>query len=250
MRIKLLILLFATVFLCNCKKSVPDDNSGSYINATVDGKNYSSSNVTVIRTATTDDLFSFYAVTPDSLFIGIRLNPTVPSYVPGNYTFRMHGSQDATVESFTIKDSNSTTLLKWTTSQENNLSYFEIDRSADGSFFTELGNVTPRGNTSSTTNYTFTDPGNRTVQNFYYRLKIVNLDGSFRYSGAVSYSDLFNDVAYYGEKSILHKGFNGAIQVTSNDRTKRIVTGIFSFDYVNNSGQTKQVMNGKFKVLY
>src|SRR5665213_1166619 len=124
MRKKLFILLVGSVFLCNCKKNVPEDISGSYINATVDGKNYSSNNVTVIRTASGNDLFSFYAATPDSLLIGIRLNPTTTPYAPGNYPFRIQGTKNAVVESFAIKDTSSTTLLKWVTSLETNLSYF------------------------------------------------------------------------------------------------------------------------------
>lgn len=252
MKTKLLILLFATIFLCSCKKNTPvDNNNTSYISATVDGKNFSSQNIFIIRTPVTNDLFSFYAFTPDSLFIGFKLNPSIPSYVPGNYSFRTEGTQDALLVNFIIKDSNSTALIKWTTSEENNLSYFEIDKSADGSYFTPLGNVTALGNTTGTTDYTFTDANNTTVQNFYYRLKMVNLDGSFRYSALASYnSPFFDDIAYYREKSIQYKGFNGNIQVTSNDRARRIVTGNFSFDYLNNSGQTKQVRNGKFTVLY
>jgi hypothetical protein len=189
-------------------------------------------------------------MTPDSLAIGIQLNPTSPSYEPGNYTFRQASSQNVILVSFTITDTNSTALLKWTTSEEINLSYFEIERSPDGTNFLQLGQISANGDTTGIINYTFTDVNNTTVQNYYYRLKMINLDGSFHFSKTIQYSGSLKYIAYYGEKSIKYKGFNGDIHITSNDRTKRIVTGSFFFDFVNSSGQKKQIRNGKFKVLY
>lgn len=250
MRFKILSLLALVILLCSCKKNNGDDNTSSYISATINGKSYNSNNVIVIRTPGTNNLFGFSATTADNLSIGIQLSPSLPAYDVGTYPFTPAHVNNAILSSFTIKDTNATTLLKWTTEVEVNLSYFEIQRSPEGTIFMQLGNVTAAGNSSSAINYTFTDNFNRTVQNYYYRLKMVNLDGSYTYSQVILYSGFNSYTAYYGENSLKYKGTNGNIHVTGNDLVKRVVTGDFTFDVTDNAGQTKQIRNGKFRIFY
>lgn len=76
-------------------------------------------------------------------------------------------------------------VLTWTTAMERNAWKFEIERSEDGTVFTGVGEVRANGNTSSLSRYTFTDFAvARTLRGnqAFYRLKIVNRDGSFEYS--------------------------------------------------------------------
>jgi PKD repeat protein len=77
--------------------------------------------------------------------------------------------------------------LKWTTSQELNVSHFEIQKFNEREFFT-IGQVTAEGNSVSLTNYDYLD--NQVVVNtgspILYRLKMVDFDGSFKYSDAVT----------------------------------------------------------------
>lgn len=70
-------------------------------------------------------------------------------------------------------------VLQWSTTGEQNLSYYEVEYSEDGSSFTPLGKVQAK----NLTRYSYTDkvhvlPGVR-----YYRLKMVQLGGSYSYSG-------------------------------------------------------------------
>lgn len=75
--------------------------------------------------------------------------------------------------------------LSWTTAQEFNNDYFEIERSADGMNYTPIGRVASLFHTSSTpTGYQFTDSLPFNGINFY-RLKEVNISGSFAYSDVV-----------------------------------------------------------------
>lgn len=77
-----------------------------------------------------------------------------------------------------------TTALKWITAEEENTSYFEIQRSHDGHSFVPVGLVPASG--SGNHNYTFTDHS-PDVHNLY-RLRMVDLDGSFAYSRIISIS--------------------------------------------------------------
>ncbi|MEO0473825.1 MAG: T9SS type A sorting domain-containing protein, partial [Bacteroidota bacterium] len=72
-------------------------------------------------------------------------------------------------------------LLEWQTEREQNSSHFEIERSLDGQAFSQLGQITAAGFSASTQQYQFTDPEPRTGR-LFYRLKMVDLDGSFSFS--------------------------------------------------------------------
>lgn len=76
---------------------------------------------------------------------------------------------------------NNTTLVSWATSQETNTNKFEIEHSADGASFVKLGEVAAAGNSSTVSNYNFTHL--KPVAGFnYYRIKQIDIDGSFKYS--------------------------------------------------------------------
>jgi trimeric autotransporter adhesin len=83
---------------------------------------------------------------------------------------------------------NNTTLLEWETSSEVNTAFFTVERSIDGSTFNSIGDVTARGNGTTKTKYPFTDNTISSLASavIYYRLKMVDRDGSFKYSGIVS----------------------------------------------------------------
>ncbi len=83
--------------------------------------------------------------------------------------------------SFTAAQTEAANTLQWTTSNETNSSYFVIERSTNGSQFTAIGTVTAKGNSSTSTAYSFADnsPLSGTT---YYRLRIINTDGTFSYS--------------------------------------------------------------------
>lgn len=71
--------------------------------------------------------------------------------------------------------------LKWETLTEQNSSHFEIQRSADGTTFSSVGNVTATGDAGTRSLYSFSDQQPLNGNNFY-RIKMVDKDGSFVYS--------------------------------------------------------------------
>lgn len=88
--------------------------------------------------------------------------------------------------SFEVSQQENQALLQWTTSQETNFSHFEIEKSTDARNWVKIGeNVY-----SSTANtYRFSDAeilsyGKNTL---YYRLKMMDQDGSFAYSRMESF---------------------------------------------------------------
>ena len=85
--------------------------------------------------------------------------------------------------SFSAIANNYTTLL-WKTSDETNMKSFEVERSNDGQNFAFVGNINAK-NISTTNSYSFVDntPLKGTI---YYRLKMINTDGSFRYSYTIT----------------------------------------------------------------
>lgn len=83
-----------------------------------------------------------------------------------------------------VKD-NSRVELMWATSMEQDFDYFEIERSTNGIDFVVIGNQAGAGyNTETLQRYTFTDANPISGSN-YYRLKAIDLDGSFEYFNIV-----------------------------------------------------------------
>lgn len=85
------------------------------------------------------------------------------------------------LSSFTAQNNNTTNLLLWTTENETNNKHFEIQRSTDGINFKQIGIVNAVGNSTVATNYNFTDNAPTNGIN-YYRLKQVDVDGTFTFS--------------------------------------------------------------------
>jgi hypothetical protein len=83
---------------------------------------------------------------------------------------------------FTVQLVKNNGLLKWVTQSEKNTNVFEIERSIDATKFNKIGEVKGFGNSNAVKNYTFTDKFLEGNQVYYYRLKIVDLDGSSTYS--------------------------------------------------------------------
>ena len=75
-------------------------------------------------------------------------------------------------------------VLSWGTESEINFSHFEIEKSTDGINFTMIDRVDGLGAEGTATDYSYTDTQTSAVA--YYRLKQVDLDGSFEYSEIVT----------------------------------------------------------------
>jgi hypothetical protein len=75
-------------------------------------------------------------------------------------------------------------ILSWQTATEQNTSHFDIERSANARQFEKTGSMPAAGNSATVKDYRFTDETPMTGNNFY-RLKMTDTDGSFKYSNVI-----------------------------------------------------------------
>jgi extracellular elastinolytic metalloproteinase len=124
-----------------------------------------------------------------------------------------------------------TVRLAWATASEKNSHSFEIERSVEGVTFAAIGTVAAAGNSSSAFRYELLDaklPARAAW--LYYRLKQVDLDGSFNYSpvrtvalsGAAAGLTLYPNPAHSGAATLTGT-VSGAL-VTVYDALGRSVT--------------------------
>jgi hypothetical protein len=109
--------------------------------------------------------------------------------LPGGYTLQVNAGNVQLVKnvvlplrfiSFTAKQEANDVRLNWVTDNEINTSHFDVERSSDGVRYEKIGQVAS-ANTGGTHNYSFTDA--QPLQGTsYYRLKQVDINGSFEYS--------------------------------------------------------------------
>jgi hypothetical protein len=77
-------------------------------------------------------------------------------------------------------------ILNWKTSTEINSNRYEIERSFDGRIFEKIGTV-KSANHPLGSSYNYNDNiSHFHINNFYYRLKVVDNDGRYNYSNVVS----------------------------------------------------------------
>jgi hypothetical protein len=83
---------------------------------------------------------------------------------------------------------NSKSVLRWTTSGENEQLFYDSERSYDGSNYTTIATLNNNGDyTSEFDNYSFTDPDNLTGK-AYYRIRMRTIDGKSTYSRVLQLS--------------------------------------------------------------
>jgi hypothetical protein len=91
------------------------------------------------------------------------------------------GSLPVELVDFKVSQVANTALLEWTSATEINTEVYEIERSVDGAVFEVIGEQAAAGNSQAAISYNFTD-GSPVEGRNYYRLRMVDADGSFGYS--------------------------------------------------------------------
>lgn len=111
---------------------------------------------------------------------------------------RYSGILPVTILSFNGQALSAINKLDWRVAQENSVARYEVERSADGNNFQKIGTVAA----VNAATYTFSDASANNLP-YYYRLKVVDNDASFRYS----------DIIY------LRRNAKGVLQVMGNPFT-------------------------------
>jgi len=118
-------------------------------------------NTTVLTLATAGANYSFK---------GVSLSPTI-------------GTLPVRLTSFAGMLINGNARLNWSAASEAGVKSYIIERSANGSDFTAIGTVSAKG-VNQQASYMFDDLRMNNGRN-YYRLKVVDTDGSFKYGNVV-----------------------------------------------------------------
>jgi hypothetical protein len=159
-------------------------------------------NVTGVDSLDTDFGFSNYtaamvADTRGNLYIGGRFEDqlyigatTLQSYGGSSDLFlAKYGSAGCaalpvSLLSFTASLQVGSVLCNWQTTAEQNTSHFVLEKSTGGASFYPLANITAAGNSNALLHYRYNDAAVQpaTGSKLYYRLRIVDKDGSFTYS--------------------------------------------------------------------
>ena len=97
------------------------------------------------------------------------------------------GSLPVVLTSFNASNDGLSTKLIWNTDDESGFDSYVIEKSSDGRTFTAIGTV----KAANQRVYSFTD-GSATGDNSFYRLKMVDINGSYKYSYVVSIKSKIN----------------------------------------------------------
>jgi hypothetical protein len=131
---------------------------------------------------------------------GVSLNGSFSSYgsdhkvefmVNSFSTFYIHpvlfpfAALPVELTAFTGWNQGTVNRLQWVTASELNTSKFIVEKSLGQGDWAVIGEKTAAGNSSQQLTYDFTD-NNPVEGNNYYRLKVVDLDGTFSYSNVIN----------------------------------------------------------------
>jgi len=169
--------------------SVPSESQG-ILSLSMDGQLVTVSEGMMI----TPDLAASFVFTPDSSYNGQVLFTYSANDEEGvtsniaNYIIPVIGKQQVILPvsllSFSGTENNKKVQLYWQTENEGNSSYFEIQRSADGTSFETIATESALGNAKNS--YQSNDDLFFYIfKTVYYRIKMVNINGSFKYSASV-----------------------------------------------------------------
>ncbi len=126
------------------------------------------------------------------------------------------GSLPVTLLNFTGNKLEANAEVNWHTSSEVNCSNFELERSLDGKKFETISILQAAGNSETIKHYQYLDKGIFTngIATIYYRLKMIDFDGSYVYSKTIQlinennneeqtsiYPNPFTDIAHIEIKS-------------------------------------------------
>ena len=145
-----------------------------------------------------------------------------------------------TLVDFTVtKQNNNSALLNWQTTNEINTSYFNIQRSTDGSNFKTVGKVNAKASAGAINNYVYQDDITQMqAGKAYYRLQMTDIDARFTYSNVRYISIDKNGVNIVLFPNPAHNYFivrNNNVNLSNAMLTVKDVTGrLFITRHLNN----------------
>ncbi|WP_159478263.1 Ig-like domain-containing protein [Dyadobacter sp. 3J3] len=136
-----------------------------------------------------------------------------------------------TLTVFKVSKEGQTAKLDWTTTEESNSDYFEVQHSTTGKDWHVIGKVASHGESATEKKYTFSDSNPSQQAENLYRLKMVDKDATFAYSRiqSVKFESLTKgeSLALYPNPAVDELSFKGGSdkleEVTISDMSGRLV---------------------------
>jgi hypothetical protein len=149
-----------------------------------------------------------------------------------------------TLTSFTASLQNKKdALLTWQTATETNSKGYEVEMSTGSTLaFADISFVAAKGTTTAVSNYSFVAP-NLAPGTYYFRLKMIDIDGSFTYSGVQTVTVTGNTSLISIYPTPVHSQLTVVLSADMQNATLQLV---------NNLGQTIGVTattNGSTRLL-
>lgn len=144
---------------------------------------------------------------------------SIPSL--SSWTLYEAGALPVKLIAFSARIINRQTHLQWSTAQEINSDFYDVERSENGGLFDNMLSVKAKGNTGIRSDYAAIDPNPFPLT--YYRLKEVDRDGNYSYSPVIHVS-MDGDMSYMVHPNPASGVFYLEI---SSSKIQRSVIGLF-----------------------
>ena len=98
------------------------------------------------------------------------------------------------LKNFSVDKNGCLATIHFSTSMENDMAFFEIEYSNDGTIYTKATTINATGNSNAEKNYSYQfqmQPG----KNYFFRLKMIERDGSYTYSAVSAKTNCENIVS-------------------------------------------------------
>jgi len=107
------------------------------------------------------------------------------AFTHGRSVFRTISPLPVELTSFSAQANSNNVELSWVTATEVNNYGFDIERKIDENNWEKVAFIEGHGNSNSTKYYSYNDKGIATVGKVFYRLKQLDIDGTFEYSKTI-----------------------------------------------------------------
>ncbi len=169
----------------NIDLPISQSNNGNLVSDIFNWTDLVTLSLNVTNHSAYSDIFWF----TDSPYWGIYGDDNITIWNTGHFQHLENFSPLTGLSSFTGKlINNNQVLLSWKMINDNSLFGFDIEKSAginSDSQWERIGFVEDPGNLNTNVEYSFTDLTPHYTQLIKYRLKIIDIDGSFNYSNVI-----------------------------------------------------------------
>jgi hypothetical protein len=121
---------------------------------------------------------------PSAIDFSLPANTTTPVADRFRIVFKTSSTLALNATTVQAYQQNGGIKVDWSVARENNISAYEVEKSADGQAFKKLGAFAPTSNNNTPVSYTLLDKDPLNGNNFY-RVKAIEKSGDYKYSQVV-----------------------------------------------------------------